>query len=128
METADYFNFKFNSSSHQMGKARIEADLKKSEVSNFIVMQRKKNSLITDDEQQKVYYNLKTMSVKWENNANSFIHVFDNITSIKQVEMEKARNQCLQLMFSSISHEFRTPINAFSNSMQLIESNYLNLI
>ena len=31
-------------------------------------------------------------------------------------------------MLSSVSHEFRTPINAFSNSMLLIEANYKNLI
>ena len=29
-------------------------------------------------------------------------------------------------MLSSISHEFRTPINAFSNSLLLLESNYLS--
>jgi signal transduction histidine kinase len=30
-------------------------------------------------------------------------------------------------MFSSISHEFRTPINAFSNSIHLLESNLADL-
>ena len=74
------------------------------------------------------FYNVKTMQVDWNDNSNSYIHVFVNTTAVKHFEMEKARNECLQLMFSSVSHEFRTPINAFSNSMQLIELNYHSLI
>ena len=68
------------------------------------------------------------MQVDWNNNSNSYIHVFVNTTALKHFETEKARNECLQLMFSSVSHEFRTPINAFSNSMLLIETNYKNFI
>ena len=70
------------------------------------------------------HYNLKSVKVKWGTNKNSFIHVFVNTTAFKQFEVEKARNECLQLMFSSISHEFRTPLNAFTNSVLLLESNY----
>ena len=77
---------------------------------------------------QNKYFDVKTLRVNWNNNKNSFIQVLINTTTIKHYEMEKTKNECLQLMFSSISHEFRTPINAFSNSMLLIESNYNNLI
>ena len=74
------------------------------------------------------YYNIKTLKVKWKNNQDSFIHVFINTTAVKKFEKEKARNECLQLMFSSVSHEFRTPINAFMNSIQFLESNYQETI
>ena len=74
------------------------------------------------------YYNVKSLKVDWENNKNSYIHVFINTTDVKKFEFQKAKNDCLQIMFSSITHEFRTPINAFSNSMSLIEINYCNLI
>ena len=42
--------------------------------------------------------------------------------------MEKTRNQVLHLMFSNVSHEFRTPINAFSNSISIIESGYQDFL
>ena len=74
------------------------------------------------------HYNVKTIQLKWGVNRYSFIHVFINTTAIKQFEIEKTRNDCLQLMFSSISHEFRTPLNAFSNSLLLLESNYKILL
>ena len=77
-----------------------------------------------DDSSKNKFYNVKTLWTKWENNSNSFIHVFINTTTVKHFEMEKSRNEVMQLMFSSVSHEFRTPINAFTNSISFIESNY----
>ena len=74
------------------------------------------------------YLNVKTIKVVWENSKNSFIHVFINTTALKQFEMERARNECLQLMFSSVSHEFRTPLNAFTNSVVMFESNYNQIL
>ena len=50
--------------------------------------------------------------------------MFVNWTHIKNFETEKTRNECLQLMFASVSHEFRTPLNAFTNSIFLLENNY----
>ena len=75
-----------------------------------------------------MYFNVKTVQLKWGANKYSYIHVFVNTTAIKQIEVEKTRNDWLQLMFSSISHEFRTPLNAFSNSVLLLESNYKQLL
>lgn len=48
-------------------------------------------------------------------------------TTIKNLENEKATNKCLHSMFSSVSHEFRTPINALSNSIELIKLNFEKL-
>ena len=40
---------------------------------------------------------------------------------LNKLEKEKATNKWLHVMFSSISHEFRTPINAFTGALSLIE-------
>ena len=56
------------------------------------------------------------------------MHVFLNTTQVKKYEKEKALNKCLQLMFSSVSHEFRTPLNAFSNALNLLEINDSTLL
>ena len=77
-----------------------------------------------NDSTNSKFYIVKTLKVKWIQSRDSFIHVFVNATTIKKFEKEKARNEWLQLMFSSVSHEFRTPINAFMNSIQFLESNY----
>ena len=55
---------------------------------------------------------------------NSFLHVFVNVSSIKRLEKERATNKCLHIMFASISHEFRTPLNAFMNAVDLIQLNH----
>ena len=81
-----------------------------------------------ESENTRVYYNVKTVKLKWGTNKYSYIHVFVNTTAVKQIEVEKTKNDWLQLMFSSISHEFRTPLNAFSNSVLLLESNYEQLL
>ena len=81
-----------------------------------------------DEDFSRKFFNVKTQLVKWENNPNSYIHIFNNTSTLKKFETEKARNECIQLMLASISHEFRTPINAFSNSLLLLESNYQTVL
>lgn len=68
-------------------------------------------------------YQMKTIKVFWEENENAFMHVFINLTSMKKLEKEKATNKCLHIMFSSVSHEFRTPINAFTSALTLLHAN-----
>ena len=55
---------------------------------------------------------------------NAYLHVFANISSIKKLEKVRATNKCLHIMFASISHEFRTPLNAFTNVVDLIKINF----
>ena len=40
---------------------------------------------------------------------------------LNKLEEIRAKNKCQQIMMASVSHEFRTPLNAFSNSLNLIE-------
>ena len=87
-----------------------------------------KNKDRNNDSVKSKFYIVKTMKVKWKDCIDSFIHVFVNTTTIKKFETEKARNEWLQLMFSCVSHEFRTPINAFMNSIQFLESNYQTMV
>ena len=62
--------------------------------------------------------------MNWEDNdEDSFMHVFINTTQIQKLEQIKATNRCQKIMFSSVSHEFRTPLNAFFNSLELIGTN-----
>ena len=89
------------------------------EISSSVELCSKDQKDQNDESSCRRFYNIKTLWVQWDGNNNSFIHVFINTTAVKQFEMEKTRNEVLHLMFSNISHEFRTPINAFSNSMSL---------
>jgi signal transduction histidine kinase len=49
------------------------------------------------------------------------MHIFVDITNVKKLEEEKAKIKCQNIMLASVSHEFRTPLNAFGNSLQLIK-------
>ena len=67
------------------------------------------------------FYNVKTIKVCWNNNENSFMHVFINTTQVKKLEEERANREYQHMMFASLSHELRTPLNAFSNSLSLAQ-------
>ena len=72
------------------------------------------------NQEEKVYfYNIKSIKVKWES-KEAFMHLFVNITQIKKLEEERANRKWQQIMFTSLSHDMRTPLNTFSNSLQLI--------
>ena len=56
------------------------------------------------------------------------MHVFINTTQVKKLEQERANRQYQHMMFASLSHELRTPINAFSNSLYLIRFTFDEII
>ena len=110
----------------------MQANLNK--ISEQIIEIRRKVQHINDegnscDEEFKVesVYNVKSVGVAWENNKLSFMHVFVDMTNVQNLEKIKATNKCQQLMFSSVSHEFRTPLNAFVNSTQIVEYAFDNI-
>lgn len=72
---------------------------------------------------ENTHFSLKTVRVSWQDFKNSFMHVFINMTHVKKYESEKLTNELLQKMFSSVSHEFRTPLNAFTNALNALETN-----
>ena len=65
-------------------------------------------------------FNIKTTKVIWEN-KEGYMHVFVNTTQVKKLGEERAIRECQQIMFTSLSHDMRTPLNAFSNSLKLID-------
>ena len=87
-------------------------------ISNIMI---KKDDILIMDEDK--WFIVKTMRIRWEQSNESYMHVFINTSYIKKLEKEKATNEWLRVMFSSISHEFRTPINAFSNALILLDKN-----
>ena len=67
-----------------------------------------------------LYFNIKSIRVSWDQNNDSFMHSFIDTSQVRKLEEVRATNKCQQTMFASVSHEFRTPINAFSNSLLLV--------
>ena len=77
----------------------------------------KSNGIIDD---WSSHYMIKTIKVKWKLNKDAFMHVLTDVSSVKKYEKEKAINEWLYILFSSLSHEFRTPLNTFCNSITLL--------
>jgi len=79
------------------------------------------NHLFQSDSENVQCFKVKSIKVNWEMNKDSYLHVFVNTTEVRRLEKARAVNKCQQLMFASISHEFRTPLNAFMNSLNIVE-------
>ena len=67
---------------------------------------------------------IKTVKINWEGNPNSYMHVLVNITSVVQLEEAKNDIKCQKIMFTSASHEFRTPLNAILNSLDFVRDTH----
>eukprot|EP00344_Euplotes_crassus_P000613 CAMPEP_0197017426 /NCGR_PEP_ID=MMETSP1380-20130617/79532_1 /TAXON_ID=5936 /ORGANISM="Euplotes crassus, Strain CT5" /LENGTH=386 /DNA_ID=CAMNT_0042444521 /DNA_START=673 /DNA_END=1834 /DNA_ORIENTATION=+ len=63
-------------------------------------------------------YNVKTLTVEWEG-IKSYMHVFIDNTDIIKLEEAKNNIKCQKIMFTSASHEFRTPLNSITNSFDI---------
>ena len=84
-----------------------------------------KNNDFHDEIDYKVL-TVKSLKVNWENNPDSYLHVLIDNTDIHKLEKAKNNNRCQKIMFTSASHEFRTPLNAIMNSFELIKMIVLN--
>ena len=72
-----------------------------------------------DEQKVDLYYSVKTIKVNWIDNKHSYLHVFIDTTKIKKLEEERANTEYQQSMFTNLSHDMRTPLNAITNSLQL---------
>ena len=79
---------------------------------------------LLENETESVSFNVKTIKVTWDKVKQSYLHVFINTTEVKKLAKVKAINKWQEIMFASVSHEFRTPINAFSNALSMIKFNF----
>jgi signal transduction histidine kinase len=74
----------------------------------------------SDDSFVERIFNIKSIHVLWEGQP-SFMHVFIDTTDILKLEEATNNIKCQKIMFASVSHEFRTPLNAISNSYSFIQ-------
>lgn len=118
----------FNSISDLLEYHEGSLNLFEENVSNIEILEENSSPISGFSTQDmNTVYTLKSLKVKWQNEADSVLHVFINTSHIKKLEKEKANNKALHLMFSSVSHEFRTPLNAFDGALSLIETNFEKL-
>lgn len=76
----------------------------------------------SDDTIDKLF-NVKTLEVTYEGTP-SYMHVFIDTTSIRKLDEAKNNIKLQKIMFASVSHEFRTPLNAIINSFQFINDRF----
>jgi len=60
------------------------------------------------------------MKVSW-NGEPSFLHVFIDTTNIVKLEQANNNIKLQKIMFTSVSHEFRNPLNAIINASKVVE-------
>lgn len=79
------------------------------------------------------YFIMSTTRVSWEENVNSFMHMFYEITNMRHLQDQNAWNKYQRAMMSNVSHELRTPLNAIISSSEIslaailkIEANWEN--
>jgi signal transduction histidine kinase len=57
-------------------------------------------------------YQHKAILVNWEGRTKACLHVFSDVSSIQELEEDRAISKYTKIMLASVSHEFRTPVNA----------------
>lgn len=72
-------------------------------------------------------YNIKTLKVNWQGQS-SIMHVFIDNTDVMKLEEATNNIKCQKIMFASVSHEFRTPLNAIINSYTFIEDSFTKIV
>jgi K+-sensing histidine kinase KdpD len=75
-------------------------------------------SEVSDEENEKKVFTVKSMRVNWHG-KQSFMHVFFINSDILKLEEANNNIQLQKIMFASVSHEFRTPLNAIIHSFNL---------
>jgi len=80
----------------------------------------------SDDSFVERIFNIKSINVHWDGQP-SFMHVFIDTTDILKLEEAKNNIKCQKIMFASASHEFRTPLNAITNSFTFIKESATKL-
>lgn len=65
-------------------------------------------------------YRITKKRISWDGDKDCFLHVFSNITSLLELERDKASVKFEKLMLSTISHEYRTPLNSIQGQTEII--------
>lgn len=87
------------------------------------------NQLFESENQHviKKNFNIKSVEVDWNGNP-SFMHVFIDMTDIMKLEQAQSNIKLQKIMFASVSHEFRTPLNSIINSFSILKHRYEKFI
>ncbi|CAI2386117.1 unnamed protein product [Moneuplotes crassus] len=101
-----------------LNQVQQQIDKKQAPVTKQILIEAADNEHV--NLQSNFVYTLKSIPVNWDKCSKAYLHVVSDITLLKELERQKATNQCMKIMFSSVSHEFRTPLNSFANILTLI--------
>jgi signal transduction histidine kinase len=84
-------------------------------------------SLEQEDAYLDKIFTVKSMRVNWHGRA-SYMHVFFVNKDILMLEEANDNIKLQKIMFASVSHEFRTPLNAIINSFILAENSFDELM
>jgi len=71
-----------------------------------------------------LYYDLMVQGLKMDSESaenSQLLFCFSNVSAKKHLKQELIINYRIKIMFASISHEFRTPINSIQNSLMHIK-------
>jgi hypothetical protein len=72
-------------------------------------------------------FSIKTLKICWDGEKDVYMHVFIDNTNVTQLIEAKNDIKLQKIMFTSASHEFRTPLNAILNSYDFIHDTLANL-
>jgi hypothetical protein len=79
------------------------------------------------DEEEIKIFTVKSMKVSWEGKP-CYMHVFYINNEILKLEEAKNNIKLQKIMFASVSHEFRTPLNAIIHSYNLMKTSFEKLM
>lgn len=80
----------------------------------------------SENDSSECIYKIKAINVDWEG-VPSCMHVFIDNSDIVKLQEAKTNLKCQKIMFSSASHEFRTPLNAIVNSFVFLKDTFENI-
>jgi signal transduction histidine kinase len=80
----------------------------------------------SSDDEKHFIFTIKIMKVEWDG-RKCFMNVFSDNTAILKLERATNNIRMQKVMFTSVSHEFRTPLNAIINSFGFIKSSFESL-
>lgn len=67
------------------------------------------------------HFSFSIQKIKWFGTHMNFLIVLYNIQTLHELKSERERLKFQKLMFSSASHEFRTPLNIIINSVNVLD-------
>jgi signal transduction histidine kinase/uncharacterized protein YneF (UPF0154 family) len=90
---------------------------------NSIEMASEHNNSSSDKKENCKIFNIKSTKVLWDCKP-SIMHVFMDTTNILKLEEATNNIKLQKIMFTSISHEFRNPLNSILNAWDIVQQSF----